>query len=168
MKIYFDTQDQLRKYWKVNRDVSLRNYKLNTVIDQINLRKNDTEKFILPQKEFADLIIEYFSNEKINIKKQNQKFNLSLKIIVDANLRLDDILDEFKCDFVWDYNTDLRTQYIVFKEEPNLDFKYFANSYIPNLNEIVSYNSQWLDGYSGLLQLISVMLISEKLKSDQT
>ena len=64
-----------------------------------------------------------------NVIKSAKINNLSLKIIVDANLRLDDILDEFKCDFVWDYNTDLRTQYIVFKEEPNLDFKYFANSY---------------------------------------
>jgi uridine kinase len=164
LKIYFDTQDQLRKYWKINRDVSQRNHKINKVIEQINFRKEDSEKFILPQKEFADLIIEYFSIDKINIEKENEEYNLSLKIVVNANLRLDDLLNDLDCEFVWDYNSDLKTQYIILNKEPKLDFKYFANSNIPNLNEIVSLNSVWLGGYSGLLQTISVMLISDKLK----
>jgi uridine kinase len=164
LKIYIATADNLRKHWKILRDIEKRSYNAEKILDQIDTRNNDGAKYIYPQKEFADLIIEYFSPDEIIIGDADQQINLGLKITVDANLHLEEILNILGSEFLWDYNEDLRTQFVIFKQEPNVDFKSLANKYISNINEIIISEAKWLKGYNGLVQLISFMMISEKLK----
>jgi uridine kinase len=40
-----------------------RNYTKEQVLESIEKRREDSEKFIYPQKEFADLIINYFTDD---------------------------------------------------------------------------------------------------------
>lgn len=73
LKIYLDTDKDLKKHWKVNRDVKERGYKLNQVLDKIKKREGDFLKYIAPQKNSADLIIR-FSNEGLKLD-YNNSFN---------------------------------------------------------------------------------------------
>ena len=164
LKIFMDTSDKLRKHWKILRDVEKRGYNVDKVLKQIEDRYDDSNKFILPQKDFSDLIIEYFSVEEIEIGESNSDLKIGLKIVVDANIQLDEIINKFTVDFVWDYNEDLKTQFLILKQEPKVDFKFLANENISNINELVVSNAKWLEGYSGLVQLICLLMISEKLK----
>lgn len=164
LKIYMDTDESLRRHWKIIRDTKKRGYSIEKILHQIDERLDDTIKYIYPQKSFADLVIKFFSVNELILGDDSQDVILGLKITVDANIHLEEVLDNLECDYIWDYNEDLLTQYIVLNEEPKNNFNLLADKYIPNINEIVISSPKWLSGYSGFIQLISLMMISEKLK----
>ena len=164
LKIFMNTSDELRKHWKIIRDVKKRGYTADKVIEQIESRYNDGNKFIHPQKEFADLIIEYYSITDFKIGNQDSDIKLGLKIIIDANIQLDEIINSLKIDFTWDYNEDLKSQYLDLREEPAVNFKLLGEKYISNIYEIISPNAKWSKGYFGFLQFVTLIMISNKLK----
>ena len=92
---------------------------------------------------------------------------MGLKITLDASVHIENILEALQDDLLWDYNDDLKSQYIEIKTEPHNDFKIIANDTIDNINEIITPSANWANGYDGLLQLICLKMISEKLKEDQ-
>jgi uridine kinase len=61
LKIYLAPTESLRRQWKISRDVKNRNYTEKKVAEQIERRKEDSEKFVQRQREHADLIISFFS-----------------------------------------------------------------------------------------------------------
>ena len=56
-KIYLDIDEDLRRYFKIQRDVGIRGHSLANVISSIEAREADSEKFIRTQKRFADLVL---------------------------------------------------------------------------------------------------------------
>ncbi len=90
LKIFMDPQKELKHKWKINRDVNERGYDVNKVIESIKLREFDYEKYILPQKENADIIINFFSKENINIF-DGVNNELSLRIIIKNKFNIDKI-----------------------------------------------------------------------------
>ena len=74
------------------------------------------------------------------------------------------IFSNLNCPFKWDYNNDLKSQYIEIETSPKLNFKDIAWNSIENISEIISLDIKWESGYEGLIQLISLKMISEKLK----
>ena len=163
-KIYMDTAEELRRHWKILRDTEKRGYSLEKILEQIEARMSDAKKYIYPQKEFADLIISYFSVNKFILGDKKQDLKLGLKITLDANIHLEDILNKINCQFTWDYNNDLKTQFIEIKEIPEVNFENIMINTIVNADEIISTKIIWKSGYEGFIQLILLKMISEKLK----
>ena len=62
IKIYVDTDDNLRIPWKIKRDISKRGYTIEQIVNQINMRKSDFDKYIYPQREKSDIIIHYYTD----------------------------------------------------------------------------------------------------------
>jgi hypothetical protein len=60
LKIFLDTEDCLKVDWKVKRDVTERNHTLDKIMETITRRKEDSEKYIKPQKNSADIVITYY------------------------------------------------------------------------------------------------------------
>lgn len=164
LKIYIDTNEDLRRHWKILRDTKKRGYSIEKILEQIEARAEDTLKYIYPQKAFADVVIEFFSIGELILGNSSQEVILGLKITVDANIHLEEIIETLECDYTWNYNEDLSTQFIILNDEPKNNFSLLANQYIPNINEIINNESRWLTGYYGFMQFVSLMMISEKLK----
>lgn len=59
LSIYFDTDPSLRVQWKVRRDAGVRGYTPDAVFEEIERRRYDVERYIEPQKAFADIVIHY-------------------------------------------------------------------------------------------------------------
>ena len=163
LKIYMDTSENVRRHWKIIRDSTQRNYSTDNILAQIEARVADAKKYIHPQKEFSDLIISYFSNAEFT-PGDAEDISLSLKITFDANLVIDDILQQLNCKFVWDYNNDLKTQYVELTEVPKLNYNELVLDTVVNVDEIIAVNVDWKTGYDGFIQLILLKIISEKLK----
>jgi uridine kinase len=73
IKIFMDTDLELKTSWKINRDVYERGHDMKTVLESIKNRKKDYENFILPQREFADLVITFCKEGLIlYVRKQLQ------------------------------------------------------------------------------------------------
>lgn len=62
IKIYVDTDRELLKKWKIQRDVQERGYSMEKVLAQISTREKDYEKHILVQKEKSDIIINFYDD----------------------------------------------------------------------------------------------------------
>ena len=61
----------------------------------------------------------------------------------------------------------MKSQYIELKTIPLVDFENIAIDTIDNINEIITQDAKWDKGYDGLIQLISLKMISEKLKEEK-
>lgn len=166
IKIYIDTDETLRRHWKVLRDTKNRGYTINKILSQIEIRMDDAKKYIYPQKVFADLILNFFTTNEIKIGHENQEIDLGLKLIFDAGINIENILEKLKCEYIWDYNDDLKSQFIEFQTAPKENFKNIAIDTIDNIYELVQESAKWHNGYNGLIQLLNIKLISEKLKEN--
>jgi phosphoribulokinase len=60
LSVYLDPDPQLRIDWKIKRDVSKRGYTRAEVEKQLEERRNDSEAFIVPQREYADMVITFY------------------------------------------------------------------------------------------------------------
>ncbi|TRX13399.1 uridine kinase [Flavobacterium gawalongense] len=165
-KIYIDTDETLRRHWKIIRDTKKRGYSTQRILEQIETRMEDAGKYIYPQKEFADMIIKYYPVNRFNLGEEKEKVILGLKITFDANIHIEDILNKLNCPLTWDYNDDLKSQYIEIENRPHVNFEGIALNSIENIKEIIASDIKWESGYEGLIQLISLKMISEKLKEN--
>lgn len=164
LKIFIDTDENLRRHWKIIRDTKKRGYSIEKILEQIEARMEDANKYIYPQKDFADMIINFFSINNFDLGNEKEIINLGLKITLDANIHIEEILEILDCDFSWDYNDDLKSQYIELLSIPKNDFKELALDIIENVNELISTDVKFDNGYDGFIQLLSLKMISEKLK----
>jgi uridine kinase len=64
LKIYVDTDVNLKTKWKIERDVRYRSYTRQEVLDHIRRRRSDEKKFIVPQKESADIVVRFIEKDE--------------------------------------------------------------------------------------------------------
>jgi uridine kinase len=77
IKIYMDTDRELLKKWKINRDTKERKYNSEKVIQQMKDREKDYFDYIIKQKENADIIIRFY--EECGIKTEELKCNVVIQ-----------------------------------------------------------------------------------------
>lgn len=163
IKVYMDTDEKLRKHWKILRDTSKRGYSKEKILAQISARSKDTIKYIYPQKKFADIIIKYFPLYDFDLGEK-EKVSHGLKITFDASINIEYILENLEAEYSWDYNEDLQTQYIELTDEPKNNYSNLSKNVILNVDQIIDRNARWKYGYEGFVQFIMLLVISEKLK----
>lgn len=59
VKVYLAPPEELRTTWKVKRDTRKRGYTAEDVIEQIKAREQDSEAFIRPQRQWADVVVSF-------------------------------------------------------------------------------------------------------------
>lgn len=170
LKISLDPGNRIRKHWKILRDMNERGYACEKILEQIEKRAPDSKKFIQPQKGFADLIIRYFPKEDFEIGNIASSPSLGLEMTIDSNINLEPLLfhlSKYGINYSFDYSEDLKTQFLQLQHPPEVEFiKSCSSEIIENIDEIVS-NPEWLGGYKGFVQMIVIMLMSEKMKEKE-
>ncbi|CCH66443.1 Phosphoribulokinase [Richelia intracellularis HH01] len=56
--VYLDISDEVKIAWKIQRDMAERGHHYNDILAAINSRKPDFQKYVEPQREFADVVIQ--------------------------------------------------------------------------------------------------------------
>ncbi|MFN2388231.1 MAG: phosphoribulokinase [Actinomycetota bacterium] len=59
VKVYLDPPEDLRRQWKIDRDTSKRGYESDQVIADLEKREPDSEAYIRPQRELADIVVRF-------------------------------------------------------------------------------------------------------------
>jgi uridine kinase len=77
LKIYLEMPEDLRVKYKIARDISDRKQAKSRVMSQIKSRRSDFKKFIEPQKELANLIVEQSSLSRQNLSISRVKFTFT-------------------------------------------------------------------------------------------
>lgn len=60
VKVYLAPTESLRKTWKVKRDTRKRGYTEDQVLEQLHKREADSEAYIRPQRQWADVIVSFY------------------------------------------------------------------------------------------------------------
>jgi uridine kinase len=166
-KIFLDTQESLRRHWKILRDISKRSYIKEKIAEQLERRIVDSQKYIDPQKKFADMVVNFFPKNDFEIGLEGIDVNVGLRISISASIFIENLIETLNSnEIIWDYNDDLNSQYIILNKPPLNNFKMLAMDTIENLNEVVDINVKWAEGYNGFLQYLCVKIICEKLKDE--
>jgi uridine kinase len=58
LKVFMEMDDKTRMQLKIRRDISKRGRSIDSIKSELELRKQDYERYVLPQREIADIIVE--------------------------------------------------------------------------------------------------------------
>ncbi len=171
IKIFMNTDEQLRQFWKIQRDVAKRGYDKSKVIEQISSRADDRDKFILPQKSFADLVVNYCPLEEINLNEidKDSEIKIKVKYILENSIDLDKLvhlLENVKSLLVYhNHMEDLTHQELHISGEigENEVSNIFQELGL-NADELLFQEPVWSDNYNGITQLIFMIIYNQKMK----
>lgn len=173
LMIYMDTDETLRRYWKIQRDIGHRGYLTEGILKQIDDRMLDAVKYIYPQRGYADIVIKYFDKNLMDCCVDNYKVSISLGITLSAAVNIEPIIRELElCDLHadYDYSDDLRYQTLMFDGEEliksKIQFTKIALLNIPQLDEITRETFDNADNIHGLIKLFVVSVISHKMQGE--
>jgi len=82
LNIFMDTMEELNIIWKIKRDIIKRGYTVEKVLKSIEERKKDFIKYILSQKKKADIIINFYTDDKISFTDLEKNYEIKLNIFV--------------------------------------------------------------------------------------
>lgn len=176
LKIYLDTDEALRCYWKMNRDQGSRGHTVEEVRAQIERRRKDAEKYIYPQKQYADLVIRYFDiglSKDINAVEDGHRTELGVEFMMDVSINAEPMLalmQEQGIKGVLSYDNDLLHQRILFaggdlKVSGGI-WEKTARAAIPQIEDLTGGHIVWEDGANGVVQVMLLVVISEIMKRE--
>lgn len=64
IKVYLAPPEKLRSTWKLKRDTRKRGYNEEQVLEQLRKREPDSESFIRPQRQWADVVVSFYPSEQ--------------------------------------------------------------------------------------------------------
>jgi len=85
VRVYLSPPEGLRRKWKVQRDCSRRGYTTDQVLSELDRREPDSEAFIRPQQQFADICVSFLPNST------GDQERLDAELILRASLRHPDL-----------------------------------------------------------------------------
>lgn len=164
LKIFMDTDPMLNVSWKLLRDQSERGYTEEQIVKQIESRRPDSDRFIAPQKGFADLVVRYFASEE----QEGVAPGLSLTVSLSSSIPLEGLVDSLRMkniSVLWDYSEDLTRQEITLNSTVAVDvLTSIADEVIVNRAELIAGDIAWHEGYRGFVQLIILVALSELMQ----
>jgi len=80
LSVFLDPDPELRIAWKIKRDMSQRGYTRDEVVKQLEHRRHDSEAYVMPQREKADMVISFFPPEDYATAQDNTKLNVRITL----------------------------------------------------------------------------------------
>lgn len=96
VKVYLAPPESLRSTWKIKRDTRKRGYNEEQVLEQLRKREPDSEAFIRPQRQWADVIVTFYplSDES----SEQSDLLLNVRLVLRPTIPHPDLSRMFKPD----------------------------------------------------------------------
>ena len=172
LSIYLDIDEDLRRHFKLQRDVFQRGHTLEKVLASFDKREPDSARFIRPQSSHANLILSLKPIHSRLLKDHNiDKNPLSLKIVTRSR---DGINQQsltrvlvgicgLHVDMV--VNNDASEIEITIEGETSAqDIELAAGIICPRIFEFLDIKPKWQNGIMGLMQLITLSHVDQALR----
>jgi len=174
LKIYLDIDEDLRAYFKIQRDVNQRGYARERVLEALEKRKPDSEKFIKPQATYADLIFglcPLHPSALFNIGGNvTNALPPRLKLVVRSRHGFNELSLRRILIGVCGLHVDMSTnndgsevELSIDGEASAQDIEMAAQLVCPQIFEFLDLKPQWQNGTLGLMQLITLSHINQAL-----
>ena len=167
LKVYLDIDEDLRRHFKIKRDVGIRGHKLNKVLESMEIREKDSDKFIRPQKKHAHLILSLQPIRSLELV-DNIDESVELKVVATtfnglSEINLNRVLVGL-CGLHVEMdigNDGSRVQMTIEGDPSKEDIAYAVKILCPNLFEFFDLNPEWHGGTLGIMQLITLFHINQ-------
>jgi uridine kinase len=156
IKIYVDTQEELKTFWKLQRDVCQRHYSTDQVLEKIKNRQCDFNSYILPQKDHANVIFRY-STSKTNLTDIHKELS---EDELDFELELNHSLLPFCFVFLNNFSqsfTTLSNESVIFMIRKHISKEEVCHSL--HTEKLMCQDANVCPGYLGVIQAITLRLL---------
>jgi uridine kinase len=169
LKIYLDINEDLRKYFKLKRDVYQRGHTIEKVMSSFEKREPDSDRFIRPQSSYADII---FSLQPIHPRMLEKAVNdqLRYKLMIRSRHGINEnslirVLVGI-CGLHVDmtvHKDSSEIELIIEGENSAEDISLATKLLCPRVFEFLDIQPKWQGGMLGLMQLITLSHINQAL-----
>ncbi len=83
VKVYLAPPEELRTKWKIRRDTQKRGYSEEQVLAEMQKRESDSESFIRPQRQWADIVVTFYPAAD---DPEATSGNLNVRLILRPNI----------------------------------------------------------------------------------
>jgi phosphoribulokinase len=100
VKVYLAPPEALRTKWKVKRDTMKRGYTPEQVLEQLRKREPDSEEYIRPQRQWADVIVSFYPPSEAS---EEENAHLNVRLVLRPTIPHPDftnILDKSSADYM--------------------------------------------------------------------
>lgn len=170
LKIYLDIDEELRRHFKLKRDVQQRGHTVERVLGSFEKREPDSERFIRPQSNHADLILSLQPIHCRMLEDLDDKHPLRLKLVVDTRNGFNELSIHRVLVGVCGLHVDIvvgndgaDVKMTIEGEVSAADIAMAAEMLCPRVLEFLDIPPKWQDGMLGLMQLITLSHISQAL-----
>ncbi len=162
IKIFLDTDENLRRSWKLKRDTEKRGHAKEKVLAEIDRREEDARKYVRPQSAFADWTIQYGmpnGSDNLTVRHEVSSDVVEIEGIMDA------LSQESGWKGTWYMAPDLRRQVIEMEGPLSAEaVERAAHRVFPDLLELIKSKPAWKSGLDGLSQLLFIAVLNTALK----
>lgn len=175
LKIFLDTDESIRCYWKLKRDESGRGHEKSEIMKQIEERREDAKRYIYPQKQYADLIIRYFDKTiPVADMQMDNAYHpaLSVEFLIDVSVNAEPLLalmQERGIAAELTYDNLLHQRIVIENESLHIGkdvWREIASQVILQIDDLAGENIIWEDGLNGAVQLIVMLVIGDIMRRD--
>lgn len=170
LKIYLDIDEGLRRYFKLHRDVKQRGHSVERVLSSFQKREPDSERFIRPQAQHADLILSLQPIHPRMLDELDDAQPLRLKLVVRTRHSFNELSLARVLVGVCGLHVDIEPSsdgaemMITIEGETSAeDIAMAAQILCPRILEFLDIEPQWESGVVGLMQLITLSHINQEL-----
>lgn len=170
LKIYLEIDEGLRRHFKLKRDVQQRGHTVERVLGSFEKREPDSERFIRPQSNHADLILSLQPIHSRMLEGLDDKHPLRLKLVVETKNGFNELSIRRVLVGVCGLHVDIEigndsadVKMTIEGEVSAADVAMAANILCPRVLEFLDISPKWQDGMLGLMQLITLSHISQAL-----
>lgn len=173
LSVFTDMTEDLRRRLKIERDVGERGHQLGAVQASIDRREPDRERYILPQRPLADVVLR-LESERV-LPPEDQPLDAPLALRVVARLRGLAFAERLSRALISVGGVASRIEYL---SEPGVvelvvsptaltprDVRSLARHLLDRPEELFVAEPVWLGGSRGLMQLILVLAMLERRRN---
>lgn len=166
--VFLDMDEELRRFFKIRRDVGERGHTLERVLASIERRRADYEAFILPQREHADIVFSLLPADrsllsdpayrgpiplKLRIRLRNpiglERLARLLVALCGAQVDMAPAIGSMPAELVVDGN-DVRPE----------DIHLTVLQLVPRIEELLARRPDWQTGITGIMQMVVLMQLA--------
>lgn len=170
LKIFLAIDEDLRRYFKIERDVGQRGHTLERVLESFEKREEDSERFIRPQAAYADLILSLQPIHPRMLTEQDERYPLRMKLVARTGLGFNEASLSRVLVGVCGLHVDVEVSddgsevEITMEGETSAeDVALAAQLLCPRVLEFMDIEPNWQDGIGGLMQLVTLTHINQAL-----
>lgn len=169
IKIFLETDSELRKHWKVNRDSNNRNQSKDNILNTDKLRDKDRNLYIIPQEKHSHITFKLMPVNTGHLNSNIKLSNIPLKLLVKVRHSIEyealirSLIGICGLHVDWEVLDEPNTIQVIVEGDVSPEDIKLSSLNLFNFHEILSLKPKWEANMIGVMQLFVISYVQQKL-----